>query len=100
MPPTEKHLATLAAFHKWTKSLFGKAEPVFSCKHHVQPNDMVEINRGGMRLLCNNDGTFSLYDYSQGAVMAICVFEKTLERALMEGLKWAIQRKFYDTYVP
>jgi hypothetical protein len=97
-PHLPKHLATLDKFHKWTKSLFGKAEPCFSCKHHVRVDGSVEINRGGMRLLCNNDGTFSLYDHSQGAVIAICVFECTLERALMEGLKWAIQRKFYDTY--
>ncbi len=98
MSPTPQHLATLAAFHKWTKSLFGKAEPCFSCKHHIHPSGQVEINRGTMRILFYDTGDIALFDHSQGTNMVVLVGKYTLEEILMAGLKWTIQRKFYDTY--
>ena len=99
MAPTEKHLATLAAFHKWTKSLFGKAEPCFSCKHHIHPSGEVEINRGTMRLEFHDNGFIRLVDHSQGMCVVVMYAKESLESILMAGLTWAIRRKFHDTYI-
>lgn len=98
MPPTKQHLATLDKFDRWTRTLFGKASPCFSSKHHVLPGGSVEINRGGMRLVFGNMGGITLYDYSQGCQMVVMSSGDGLERTLMAGLTWAIQRKFHETY--
>lgn len=97
MPPTDQQLATLDKFHRWTKSLFGKAEPCFSCKHHVQPDGMVQINRGSMRLQLHQNGSASLYDYSAGCCVVVLT-RQPLEEVLMAGLTWAIRRKFHESY--
>lgn len=98
MPPTDQQLATLTAFHKWTKQLFGAARPVFSCKHHQLKDGGLEINRGTMKLQFHPTGAVSLYDYSQGCCMVVCDAEGRLEEVLMRGLEWSIRRSFHETY--
>lgn len=89
---TTEQQEIIRKFREWTVKTFGPT-PIFDCRTHPDRHGNTLIDAGNMAL--STDGA---YWYLLPINSAVFLRGKTLEDCLLEGLQYAIERTFINTY--